>query len=67
MIDPIPGQFSSSEAKSVAVYLMELRRRIAEAHSRKQKLEVVTWTQAEQSQVPIRGASKHLPFDRTQD
>jgi hypothetical protein len=43
--------------KGAAVYLMELRRRAAEANPRRQKLEVVTWEFTEPNPIPIRRRS----------
>jgi hypothetical protein len=40
--------------KSTAVYLMELRRRVAEMKSSRRKLEVVSWTRPELDVIPIR-------------
>ncbi len=40
--------------KGTAVYLMELRRRVAEMKSSRRKLEVVSWTRPELDVIPIR-------------
>jgi hypothetical protein len=40
--------------KGATVYLMELRRRLAETNARRQKLEVLTWERTESNTIPIR-------------
>jgi hypothetical protein len=41
-------------AKSTTVYLMELRRRTAEANRKRQRLEVASWSRPEVNVIPIR-------------
>lgn len=43
--------------KPAGVYLMELRRRLAEVNSRQQKLTVISWSRAESQIVPIQRRS----------
>jgi len=40
--------------KGATVYLMELRRRMAETSDRRQKLEVASWAGAQLDAIPIR-------------
>jgi hypothetical protein len=51
---PTSNSMKTPMDKSTAVYLMELRRRVAETKSPRRKLEVVSWTRPELDVIPIR-------------
>ena len=51
---PTSNSMKTPLDRSSAVYLMELRRRVAETKSSRRKLEVVSWTRPELDVIPIR-------------
>jgi hypothetical protein len=48
-----PTTTKPSDVKSTGLYLMELRRHVAELSSRRQKLAVASWGGAEAQTIPI--------------